>query len=219
VASIVRFINQPPAPELDGGLHWHDAWEGKKIDRTSTTTTAPKPMILGVPRRPFSDVFGYGMDMKHHCSGSSSTTCMAFATSKIGRAACVGSITSCTQANWFMGLIVRMMRRNTRVDGQSAGVLTSCMRMVACVQADVAAYILLTQRHNITAEQAHEAVAAAAPANGRRQAAYMNRNRCVHARRRTHHEEGAAMAVEVVASIPPQRRARQRRRTGTGSQA
>jgi hypothetical protein len=30
------------------------------------------------------DVFGYGMEMKHHCSGSSSTTSMAHAMSKIG---------------------------------------------------------------------------------------------------------------------------------------
>ncbi|RLN36107.1 putative carboxylesterase 13 [Panicum miliaceum] len=28
MASIVRFINQPPAPALDDHLHWH-AWEGK----------------------------------------------------------------------------------------------------------------------------------------------------------------------------------------------
>ncbi|KAG2631379.1 probable carboxylesterase 5 [Panicum virgatum] len=80
MASIVHFINQPPAPKLDDGLHS----EGKNIDRTSATTKAPKPMILGVPRRPFMDVFGYGMEMKHHCSGSSSTTCMAHAMSKIG---------------------------------------------------------------------------------------------------------------------------------------
>jgi hypothetical protein len=78
MSSTVRFINQPPAPGHNGGLHWH-AWEGKKINRTSTMTTAPtpKPMKLGVPRRPFSDAFGYGMGMKHHCNGSSSTTCMA----------------------------------------------------------------------------------------------------------------------------------------------
>ena len=83
MASIVCFINQPSAPELDNRLHWH-TWEGKKIDRTSATTMASKPMILSVPRRPFMDVFGYGMDMEHLCSGSSSTTCMAYATSKIG---------------------------------------------------------------------------------------------------------------------------------------
>ena len=60
--SIVRFVNQPE-PELDDGLHWDASCEGnKKIDRaTSATTMAPKPMILGVPRRPFMDVFGYGM--------------------------------------------------------------------------------------------------------------------------------------------------------------
>ncbi|PAN09342.1 hypothetical protein PAHAL_2G015400 [Panicum hallii] len=88
MSSIVGFINQPPAPELNGGLHWH-AWEGKKINRISTMTTAPtpKPMILGVPRRPFRDVFGYGMDMKHHCSGSSSTTCMASTIGGRGKAA------------------------------------------------------------------------------------------------------------------------------------
>ena len=83
--SIVRFVNQPE-PELDDGLHWDASCEGnKKIDRaTSATTMAPKPMILGVPRRPFMDVFGYGMEMKHHSSGSSSTTCKAYATLKIG---------------------------------------------------------------------------------------------------------------------------------------
>jgi len=50
--SIVRFVNQPE-PELDDGLHWDASCEGnKKIDRaTSATTMAPKPMILGVPRR------------------------------------------------------------------------------------------------------------------------------------------------------------------------
>jgi len=54
--NIVRFINQPP-----------------------------KPMILGVPRRPFMDVFDYGMNMKRRCSDSTTTTCsMAYATSKIG---------------------------------------------------------------------------------------------------------------------------------------
>jgi len=37
-----------------------------------------------VPRRPFMDVFGYGMEMKRHCSGSSSMTCMANAMLKIG---------------------------------------------------------------------------------------------------------------------------------------
>ena len=83
MASIVCFINQPSAPELDNRLHWH-TWEGKKIDRTSATTMASKPMILGVPRRPFMDVFGYGMEMKRHCSGSSSMTCMANAMLKIG---------------------------------------------------------------------------------------------------------------------------------------
>jgi len=90
--SIVRFVNQPPTPEpepepeLDDGLYWDASCEGnKKIDRaTSATTMAPKPMILGVPRRPFMDVFGYGMEMKHHSSGSSSTTCKAYATLKIG---------------------------------------------------------------------------------------------------------------------------------------
>ena len=86
MASIVHFINQPPAPELDNSLHWHVSCEGKKIGRTTTSAarTAPKPMILGVPRRPFMDVFGYGMDMKRHCSGSSSMTCMANAMLKIG---------------------------------------------------------------------------------------------------------------------------------------
>ncbi|RLN33910.1 putative carboxylesterase 13 [Panicum miliaceum] len=79
MSSIVHFINQPPAPELDDVLHWH-ACGGKKLDRTSATTT--KPMILGVPRRPFMDVFDYGMEMKRHCGGSSSTTCMAHAMSK-----------------------------------------------------------------------------------------------------------------------------------------
>ena len=90
--SIVRFVNQPPTPEpepepeLDDGLHWDASCEGnKKIDRaTSATTTAPKPMILGVPRRPFMSRFGYGIEMKHHSSGSSSMTCMAYASSKIG---------------------------------------------------------------------------------------------------------------------------------------
>ncbi|KAG2633216.1 hypothetical protein PVAP13_2NG259900 [Panicum virgatum] len=78
MASIVHFINQPPAPKME------HAWKGKQIDKTTATTTAPKPMILGVPRWPFMDVFGYGMEMKRYCSGSSSTTCMTYATSKIG---------------------------------------------------------------------------------------------------------------------------------------
>ncbi|KAG2640573.1 hypothetical protein PVAP13_2KG104332 [Panicum virgatum] len=88
--SIGRFVNQPPAPEpeleLDDDLLWHASCEGnKKIDRaTSAITTAPKPIILGVPRRPFMDVFGYGMEMKRHCNGSSSNTCKAYATLKIG---------------------------------------------------------------------------------------------------------------------------------------
>jgi hypothetical protein len=84
--SIVRFINKPPAPEVDDCLHWDASCEGnKKIGRaTSATMTAPKPIILCVPRRPFMDVFGYGMEMKRHCSGSSSTTCMAYAMLKIG---------------------------------------------------------------------------------------------------------------------------------------
>ncbi|RCV09353.1 hypothetical protein SEVIR_2G025400v4 [Setaria viridis] len=84
--SIVRFINQPPAPapDMNGGLHWH-AWaeEGKKINRASTMTTTPEHVILGVPSRPFRDLFGYGMDMKQHYG--STTTCMAYGgTSRIG---------------------------------------------------------------------------------------------------------------------------------------
>ncbi|KAG2631381.1 hypothetical protein PVAP13_2NG024800 [Panicum virgatum] len=59
--------------ELDDGLHWH-ACDGKKIDRTLATTTAPKPMILGVPRRPFMDVFGFGMEMKRDSSGHGNAT-------------------------------------------------------------------------------------------------------------------------------------------------
>ncbi|KAG2639703.1 hypothetical protein PVAP13_2KG032000 [Panicum virgatum] len=44
----------------------------------------PKPMILGVPRRPFMDVFDYGMNMKRRCSDSTTTCSIAYATSKIG---------------------------------------------------------------------------------------------------------------------------------------
>ncbi|CAN6196762.1 unnamed protein product [Urochloa humidicola] len=95
--SIVRFINNHPlAPP-----------EGKKIDRISTTT--PRT-IWGVPRRPFMDVFEYGMQMKrHHSSGSDSTTCMMYGTasSKIGRRG--GKVAATTnKANY--GLFIDSMR-------------------------------------------------------------------------------------------------------------
>ncbi|PAN09348.1 hypothetical protein PAHAL_2G016200 [Panicum hallii] len=116
--SIVRFINQPPAPELDGGLLWH-ALDGKRI-RRSSTMTAPELIILGVPSRPFRDIFGYGMDMKHqHCSGSSSTTCMAYGTSKIGGGR--GKAATSKKANY--GLFTGPVRPNKAYKGPAAAAL------------------------------------------------------------------------------------------------
>ncbi|CAN6170773.1 unnamed protein product [Urochloa humidicola] len=96
--SIVHFINQPPAPELNGGgMHHLHAWEGKKINRTSAIMTAHQP-IWGVPRRPFMDIFDYGMDMKHHCCGP---TCMAAygGASKLGGGR-GGKTAAASQANY-----------------------------------------------------------------------------------------------------------------------
>ncbi|RLN35293.1 putative carboxylesterase 13 [Panicum miliaceum] len=116
--SIVRFINQPPAPELDGGLLWHAIMDGKRISRSSTMTT-PELIILGVPSRPFRDIFGYGMDMKHHCSGSSLTTCMAYGTSKIGGGR--GKAASSKKANY--GLFTGPVRPNKACKGPAAAPL------------------------------------------------------------------------------------------------
>ncbi|KAF8737318.1 hypothetical protein HU200_014166 [Digitaria exilis] len=81
--SIVQFINRPPAPEKNGGLHHLHAWEEKSLSRTTNKTpaaaaaaAATKLVMLGVPSRPFRDVFDYGMDMKEHCS---SPICMSSA--------------------------------------------------------------------------------------------------------------------------------------------
>ncbi|CAL5091651.1 unnamed protein product [Urochloa decumbens] len=135
--SIVRFINNQPAPvgaEVNGGGgldYWHGLWESKKkiIDRASTATTmSPEVVILGVPSRPFRDIFGYGMDMKRtiRSSGSSSTTtCMMAAyggTLKIGgergKAAAVAAFkkTKC-------GLFTGPVRPNKAYKGPSAAAL------------------------------------------------------------------------------------------------
>ena len=104
--SIVWFINQPPAPELNGGLLWH-ALDGSKISRTSTLTT-PELIILGVPSRPFRDIFGYGMDTEHHFSRSSSTTCLAYG----------GKAAASKKANY--GLFTGPVRPNKAYKGPSA---------------------------------------------------------------------------------------------------
>ena len=72
----------------------------------------PELIILGVPSRPFRDIFGYGMDMKHHCTGSSSTTCMA---SKIGER---GKAASTKKANY--GLFTGPVRPNKAYKGPAA---------------------------------------------------------------------------------------------------
>ncbi|OEL13220.1 putative carboxylesterase 2 [Dichanthelium oligosanthes] len=79
--SIVHFINQPPELMMNG-LHLQ-ALEAGKINKTPMSLT-PQLVILGVPSRPFRDIFGYGMDMKHECS--SGPTCMAYGgiSSRIG---------------------------------------------------------------------------------------------------------------------------------------
>ncbi|KAF8731306.1 hypothetical protein HU200_016360 [Digitaria exilis] len=85
--SIVHFINPtPPAPEknADGLLH---AWEGNKqsssartMNKTSSSTTTTQLLMLGVPSRPFRDVFGYGEDMMKQqpsCTAGPICNCMA----------------------------------------------------------------------------------------------------------------------------------------------
>ncbi|CAM0145143.1 unnamed protein product [Urochloa decumbens] len=132
--SIVRFINnQPPAvgTEVNGGGgldYWH-GWEGKKkINRASTVTMSPEVFILGVPSRPFRDIFGYGMDMKRtiHSSGSSSTTtCMMAAysggTLKIGGERGKAAAASFKKAK--CGLFAGPVRPNKAYNGPSAAAL------------------------------------------------------------------------------------------------
>ncbi|CAN6212992.1 unnamed protein product [Urochloa humidicola] len=108
--SIVRFINNQPAaaPPLEvngGGLHWHGWEQGKKMNRTSTVTTPPKLVILGVPSRPFTDLFSYGMGMKRLHSSGSTTTCTTMAyggTSRIigGR----GKVAAFNRANYGLSV-------------------------------------------------------------------------------------------------------------------
>ncbi|WVZ61710.1 hypothetical protein U9M48_011540 [Paspalum notatum var. saurae] len=81
--SIVNFINPPP-PELmtnsRGFFHVGAP--------AAATPGAPQPLILGVPSRPYKDIFGYGMDMKQHCtvaSASAATVTATSASSKTGR--------------------------------------------------------------------------------------------------------------------------------------
>ncbi|CAN6202911.1 unnamed protein product [Urochloa humidicola] len=64
--SIVRFINNQPE------VNAH------KMNGTSSTvrTATPELVILGVPSRPFRDIFGYGMDMKKLHHSVSTKTCM-----------------------------------------------------------------------------------------------------------------------------------------------
>ncbi|KAF8731311.1 hypothetical protein HU200_016365 [Digitaria exilis] len=110
--SIVQFINRPPAPEKNGGFHLH-AWEGKSSSRTTNKTlTRTELVMLGVPSRPFRDVFDYGVDMKQHCSG---TICMSAAyggTSKIGRR---GNDATSNMANY--GLFKGPVRPNKAYKG------------------------------------------------------------------------------------------------------
>jgi acetyl esterase/lipase len=80
--SIVHFINQPPppTPELEYGLQLHagDAWGWEGFHADAATH---RPIVLGVPSRPFRDIFDYGMDMKRFAG----TTCRAYeGPSKIG---------------------------------------------------------------------------------------------------------------------------------------
>ncbi|KAG0541489.1 hypothetical protein BDA96_02G020900 [Sorghum bicolor] len=78
--SIVHFINQPPQPpppELEVELHAADAWgwEGLHVG-------THRRVVLGVPSRPFRDIFDYGMDMKR----VTGTACRAYeGASRIGR--------------------------------------------------------------------------------------------------------------------------------------
>ncbi|WVZ61709.1 hypothetical protein U9M48_011539 [Paspalum notatum var. saurae] len=80
--SIVNFINPPP-PELmtnsRGFFHVGAP--------AAATAGAPQPLILGVPSRPYRDIFGYGMDMKQHCTVPSAyaATATSSASSKTGR--------------------------------------------------------------------------------------------------------------------------------------
>ncbi|CAN6222996.1 unnamed protein product [Urochloa humidicola] len=105
--SVVRFINnQPPVVGTEvngGGLDYCHGWEGnKKMNRTSTVTTPPELVMLGVPTRPFWDIFGYGMDIKRHHS-SSTTTCMTMA---YGGASRIGGCVKAAAFRANFGLLV-----------------------------------------------------------------------------------------------------------------
>ncbi|CAN6202914.1 unnamed protein product [Urochloa humidicola] len=119
--SVVRFINNQ-SPEVNGGgggmdYHWH-GWEGKnkKMNGTSSTVTktkTPELVVLGVPSRPFRDIFGYGVDMKrtiHHCS----------ATLKIGGGR--GKAAAFNKASCGL-LITGPVRHNKAYKGPSAAAL------------------------------------------------------------------------------------------------
>ncbi|CAN6170778.1 unnamed protein product [Urochloa humidicola] len=102
--SIVRFINNQPVvvpPEVNGGGlgYWH-GWEGKKMNRTSTVTTPPELVILGVPSRPFTDIFSYGMGMKRLHSSGSTMTCVTMAYGGTSRIGGCGKVAAFNKANY-----------------------------------------------------------------------------------------------------------------------
>lgn len=106
--SIVQFVNQPTAlpwpaallPELDE-LH---ACQGKKKtsaaagEMTMGSRCSSHPTFLGVPARPYMDVFGYGMAMK----GTTRTSCCLQI--GFGRASKTGTP---TRYGSFLGQVMR----------------------------------------------------------------------------------------------------------------
>ncbi|KAF8641600.1 hypothetical protein HU200_067791 [Digitaria exilis] len=115
--SIAHFINPPPVN--GGGLHLR-AGEGNKSSRMmnttrllATTAMTTKHVMLGVPTRPFTDVFGYGMDIKQYCSGP---TCKAAGTSKLGGR---GKAAAFNKAN-YGGLFKGPVRPNKAYKGPSS---------------------------------------------------------------------------------------------------
>jgi hypothetical protein len=99
--SIVQFINQPtavlPLPAaLLPELHELHACQGKKKKASAGSQT-----ILGVPARPYMDVFGYGMAMKDR-SGTKSmtrTSCLRIGLGRASKTTRYGSLFRPTKTN------------------------------------------------------------------------------------------------------------------------
>ncbi|CAD6221455.1 unnamed protein product [Miscanthus lutarioriparius] len=114
--SIVHFINQsPPPPELEYGLQLHavDAWGWEGLLADAATQ---RPIVLGVPSRPFRDIFDYGMDMKR----LTGTACRAYeGPSKIGRG---NNLAASNKVNYGL-FVTGPLRPNKAYKGPAAAAL------------------------------------------------------------------------------------------------